>query len=620
MMFILAIVVGQSCFAVDLSPSHWNSAERRRAEQLERQLYPAQPALVQGSSGLVAATLSPIAIQAGVETLRQGGTAADAAVTVALTQVTTALGSYVSDAGVLQLLYYDARTGQVLSLNAPWGTYREETDPKSIPRDDMGPLSFAFKGQPTSGAEGRKTLVPGFMAGLQAMHDRLGRLPWGTLFEPSIWYAQHGVRVTPLLAYYFATRKQILERTPEGRAFLRQADNPILPAIGSLFVQQDLAHTLQQVALHGARYMYTGAWGQAYVRAVQRAGGKVTLTDMRSYQPIWETALRTTVFGSTVVVPGATNLMSVRLLEALNLAEAMRLDRQGPYNQDPRTLEAITMIARMVSYAPILRQAEREAGLPDSLEARLSKPYAQALAVLLANPETLGETRAAPPTTDRHSDAIVIVDRWGDIAAMTHSINTVLWGSTGIVVGGIPVADVAGQQQALLQTLKPGALVPSDMVPVIVLTGGKPTLALSSIGVSLFPETLRLLVSLLGQHVDPTTALASPPLLIDLARPPPGDSLLLGPVPIPQGAYSPAFLASLRSLGLVPMPRTRDQVAGLRGTVVMSLRDEHGSGWESPVVPGVSDRAAGLGAVTPPESPSGPFRAHRISISSRPIE
>src|ERR1039458_2389798 len=132
----------QSGFAADLSRRSWKPEEKARAEQLENSPFPSQARVIEGQSTLVAATLSPIAIHAGLEALKQGGTAADAAATVALTQVTTALGSYVSYAGILQLLYYDAQSGKVFSLNAGWNSYLRETDPKSIPVDDMGRLAF----------------------------------------------------------------------------------------------------------------------------------------------------------------------------------------------------------------------------------------------------------------------------------------------------------------------------------------------------------------------------------------------------------------------------------------------------------------------------------------------
>src|SRR5205823_11962912 len=92
---VIAISCSQTGSGVDLSPSNWNATEKTRAELRQNAPFPAQARVVEGTSGIVAATTSPIASQAGIEALRQGGTAADAAVTTALTQVATALGSYV---------------------------------------------------------------------------------------------------------------------------------------------------------------------------------------------------------------------------------------------------------------------------------------------------------------------------------------------------------------------------------------------------------------------------------------------------------------------------------------------------------------------------------------------
>ena len=90
----------------------------------------------------------------------------------------------------------------------------------------MGPLNAAIKtmrgkkapGLGTAdGQKGRETLVPGFMAGIEAMHARFGRLPFADLFEPAIWYAERGVIVNPPLSGCFALRREFLARTPEGR-------------------------------------------------------------------------------------------------------------------------------------------------------------------------------------------------------------------------------------------------------------------------------------------------------------------------------------------------------------------------------------------------------------------
>src|SRR4051812_2866284 len=94
-MAALAVGAGPAA-AADLSPGHWPAAERARLERMELSPYPGTARAVEGGREVVSATLSPIAVRAGMEALRQGGTAADAAVTVAFTQVATSLGSVVS--------------------------------------------------------------------------------------------------------------------------------------------------------------------------------------------------------------------------------------------------------------------------------------------------------------------------------------------------------------------------------------------------------------------------------------------------------------------------------------------------------------------------------------------
>ena len=185
--FALMVCVATPGAAADLSPARWPEAERLRLEQREAAIWPTEIRSASSRQGLVAGTASPIAVHAGAEALRQGGTAADAAIATALTQVTTMLGANVSYAGVAQLVYFEARTGRVYTLDAGWGTWRGEHSPATIPGTDLGMIT----GHTTapSGAAGRKALVPGFMAGMAAIHHRFGRLPFPILFAPSIWYA-----------------------------------------------------------------------------------------------------------------------------------------------------------------------------------------------------------------------------------------------------------------------------------------------------------------------------------------------------------------------------------------------------------------------------------------------
>ena len=581
---VYGLLVPQLCLGQDLSPSKWKPNEKAQAEQSEMMPWPPQAKIVEGNSGLVAATMSPIAVRAGVEALRQGGTAADAAATVALTQIATALGSYVSYAGVLELVYYDAKSGKVSSLNAGWNSYLGETDPKSIPVDDLGPLAFGIK--PTQGAEGRKTLVPGFMAGIEAMHKRFGKLPFKELFAPAIWYAENGVTISPTTATFFKTREQFLARTAEGRAFMNQAGDG-LPKSGDRFVQADLAKTLRAVAANGSQYMYAGPWGQHYVEAVQREGGKATIEDMKRYQPFWEEPLSTTFLGHTVFVQGKSSEDGHQLLEALNLAEELKLNEMGAYNKDPKAFHLLTQIVRKAVADNYTAQYMSQHGMKSSREENITKAYAKNAASLIA-----AQNPAPEPGSPHHSDAVVVIDRWGNVAALVHTINTVLWGTTGIVVDGIPIADAAGFQQARLSGVKPGDPVPMDMTPVIAMTGDKPTLALASIGESLGPETVRLVVTILANRLDPLAAMAAPPMLMNAGPLKEGETFMTAPEAIPEGAYDPEFLELLRKAGVRVEEKPKQEVSVIKGTAVLATIDPQSGALRSVETPGVFGFAA----------------------------
>jgi gamma-glutamyltranspeptidase/glutathione hydrolase len=304
---------------VDLSPAHWPQVERERLEKQESTSWcPAVARTIKTRDGLISSTVSPVSVYAGVQTLKQGGTAADAAATVAITEITRQLGSVVSYAGIFTMLYYDAKSAKVYSLDAGYNSYLHETDPLTIPTGDLGPLNASAKPAET-GAKGRETLVPGFMAGVESMQKRFGRLAFKDVFSPAIWYADNGVSVSPILHGFFAMRAGAFARTPEGKAFLQQGTGSAQPKAGDLFLQPELAATLRAVSEQGSQYMYRGKWAEDFVRVVQREGGKVVVEDLQRYQPSWNEPYKATAFGNTIYVNGAPHYGAFALIAGLHL-------------------------------------------------------------------------------------------------------------------------------------------------------------------------------------------------------------------------------------------------------------------------------------------------------------
>jgi gamma-glutamyltranspeptidase/glutathione hydrolase len=306
------------------------------------------------------------------------------------------------------------------------------------------------------------------------------------------------------------------------------------------------------------------------------------MEDMKRYEPIWEEPQSTTWLGHTVFAPGKSNAGGYQLLESLNLAEELGVDRMGPYFSDPRAFTTVSRIVRKAIADSYTDEYLRQNGLASSLGDRISRPYAKKAAALMQADDP-GPQKGPP----EHTDAVVVIDRWGNIAALSHSINTLLWGTTGMVVDGIPIPDAAGFQQARLAGIKPGDPVPQDMASVIAMTGIRPVLAIASVGSSLIPETVRLVVLTLANQLDPLAAMAAPPVLLNLEPPKPGESFLTKPDLVPEGAYDPEFLERLQATGFKFEQRSKQEASAIKGTAVIGTIDPESGVFRGAETPGV---------------------------------
>lgn len=460
------------------------------------------PPLAQGDHGVIIGTTGPLAVDAGFEILRRGGSAADAALATALFQAVECGGCYVSHAGILSLVYYEADTGQVHYLNACFNVPREE-DPRSIPA----------RGTPS----GRTALVPGFMAGVEAAHERFGKLPREEIFAPAIAAAEDGIPVSPLLARFIAARQTVLSRLPETKRIFTDEDGRFYVE-GDLFRQPEMALTLREVARQGASYMYTGQWAEDFVAAVQREGGKITADDMKAYRVIWETPLRTSWRGHEVCAPGFSSLGGVTMIEAIHLIEAVNLAERGGSAMSPETVFWLMQIShcQILSFLPP-EMLQRYDGLELTPQSRVEPKTAAEIVERIENGTWPFAVRPRqenerPPTS--HSDGIVVVDQWGNMAALTHTINTSLWGDTGLFVGGISISDAAADQQDLMQRAGVGNRLPDPMCPIIVLAGNKPVLGGSAIGGGLHQKSLQILARVIEFGVDPQQAVEMPAFML----------------------------------------------------------------------------------------------------------
>ncbi len=498
--------------------------------------------------GMVTGTTGAQAIEGGVEILRAGGSAADAAMSTALTQICLAAGSWVSYAGLMTMVYYDAETDQVHNMNAAYNTVAAETDPLAIPGIDLSAGLGGFEAEPS----GRTVLVPGFMKGVEAASARFGKLPFRDLFAPAIACAEDGFEYQEGNAAQYAFREQVLSRLPETKAVFTGADGLPYEA-GDMFTQPALARTLRMVAEQGADYMYRGRWAEKLVELVGDIGGRMTLDDLARYQVVWSEPARGSYRGYDLYAHGSPAEGGVGLIEAMNLAELADVSGHGHYGDSPEALFWLAQISRPgLAFAIGGKEAADGVaaiiGADLTHETRVEKETSAKLWGAIQDgsfPGVVVPDGGAPP----HSDAVVAIDRWGNIASVVHSINTVSWGTTGIFVDGVSIPDSGIFQQAMMAQIEPGGRLPDPTNPGLVLRDGKPFMGFSSIGSGLHQRTIGGLLSVLDFGLTPAEAVDKPALgsfsFSALAQDGSGPAAQSVGV----GDYPPEFIARVEAMG-----------------------------------------------------------------------
>lgn len=485
----LAIAMAtNAAFAADLSPDRWRADYERylAAQDVAR----TQAGYATGNNGAVTVAYNGLAARAGLEALKQGGNAIDAALTAANTQIALTAGAPISYFGIMSLVYYDAKSGKVYTMNAEWNTLRGETEPLTIPGGIVmgaGPEGLRG-GQPS----GRTALVGGFAKGVEAAHKRFGKLPFAQLFEPAIYVAENGMPITAQLADYLQFRAPDLKRLAQTRKVFTKPDGSVYGK-GEVFRQPALAATLRGIAEEGSDYMYRGEWARKLVAAVQADGGKMQLEDLAAYDVIWDEPLVANIGSYQVQTNRPPNGGGVALIEAQNLALASGLVADGHWSKSGTSLRKAVDIAQMVflDLAPDAVRQQVFPGMDPSPQARITPQHATQLWARMQAGAKPFKFAAAP----KHSDDVVAIDREGNIAAITQSINCVLWGRTAIFVDGVSIGDPASFQQAPIAKAGPGKRLPAPTQTGILFKDGKPVLGFASMGSGLHHRTLQGLLN-----------------------------------------------------------------------------------------------------------------------------
>jgi gamma-glutamyltranspeptidase/glutathione hydrolase len=481
-------------------------------------------AAVRARSQMVVAA-NPIAAEAGLAVLRDGGSAADA-----LVVVQTVLGLVEPQSSGLGgggfLVWLDGATGRLTTIDG------RETAPLSATPD----LFVGADGKPLGFFEavvgGRSVGTPGIVRLMETIHASHGRKPWAELFEPAARLAETGFAVSARLAALIAEDGERLAGQPSTRTYFFDAAGAPL-AEGVRLANPDYADTLRLIGREGPDAFYQGPVAEAIVAAVASHPtnpGRLTRADLAAYEAQERPALCAPYRGFDVCGMGPPSSGALAIGQILGMLEGFDLGTLGP--SDPQSW-------RLFGDATRLAFADRGRYVADSdfvdiPEGLLDARYLASRAALLKRDTALpaelagpgeppwdkaqlrldGESLEVPATTH-----FVIVDAFGNVASMTSSVENA-FGARLMAAGFLlnnQLTDFSFSPQengaAVANRVEPGKRPRSSMSPTIVMKDGRPAFALGSPGGStIISYVAQALIALIDWRMDIQEAVALPHL------------------------------------------------------------------------------------------------------------
>ncbi|HCA3432607.1 TPA: gamma-glutamyltransferase [Salmonella enterica subsp. enterica serovar Ball] len=452
---------------------------------------------VRTTQGMVA-SVDAMATQVGVDILKQGGNAVDAAVAVGYAlAVTHPQAGNLGGGGFMLLRTKDGATTAI--------DFREMA-PAGATRD----MFLDEQGNPDSKKSLTSPLAsgtPGTVAGLSLALEKYGSLPLNSVVRPAIKLAQEGFIVNDALADDLKTYgSEVLPQHENSKAIFWKDGEPLKK--GDKLVQQDLANSLTMIAENGPDAFYKGEIARQIAQQMQQNGGLITTDDLAAYQAVERTPVSGEYRGYQIFSMPPPSSGGIHIVQILNILENFDMKKYGFGSAD-----AIQIMAEAEKYA----YADRSEylGDPDFVnvpwQALTSKAYAKSIAgqidINKAKPSSeIRPGKLAPYESDQTTH-FSVVDKDGNAVAVTYTLNTtfgtgIVAGNTGILLNnqmddfsakpGVP--NVYGLVGGEANAVGPKKRPLSSMSPTIVVKDGKTWLVTGSPGGSRIITTVLQMV------------------------------------------------------------------------------------------------------------------------------
>jgi gamma-glutamyltranspeptidase/glutathione hydrolase len=500
------------------------------------------------TKGMVSAA-DPRAAAAGVEMLRKGGSAADAAfATLLALNVVEPQSSGIGGGGYL---VYSPGGGAPVTFDG------RETAPHAATG------TWFFKdGQPMSIQEaipgGKSVGVPGNIRMMALAHQRYGKLPWAALFQPAIRLARDGFKITPRLHDALDKYRETGALSAEARKLFYGLDGNPLP-VGSLVKNPAFAKFLEGVAVRGADSFYVGPNAQAIVASVNgspRNPSQMTTGDIATYDAKPRTSVCGTYRGYRICGMGPSSSGGTTVFETLKQLERFNLGALGP--KSPTSWHLIAESMR-------LAYADREQYLGDSdyvsvpVAGLIDSAYLASRSALISPDKTIANLVAGTPpgapklacagalVEERGTSHFVAVDSNGSVASETSTIESAF--GSGLMVSGYYLnneltdfnLDPNKNGCPTANRVEGGKRPRSSMSPTIVWSPeGHVRLAVGAAGGATIPaQVLKAIIGVIDWHLTAQQAIALPVIFA-----PGGDTVF-----VERGTYLEAIAPQLQALG-----------------------------------------------------------------------
>jgi len=453
----------------------------------------------------IVTSASRLASDVGVDILKQGGNAVDAAVATAFAMaVTWPTAGNIGGGG---FLVYHGEDGHATTFD-----FREKAPLASTERMYVGADGLSTNEQ----HRGFLSVgVPGTVAGLYQAHQKHGTLPWSMLVNPAVQLARNGIPVTWSLYSGFRNNQAFWEQFPSSAAVFLKADGSPYQ-LGDTWKQPDLARTLERIRDEGRDGFYRGENARMLAAFMQANGGLITEQDLAMYEAVEREPVRGTYRGYEIISMPPPSSGGVGIIQMLNILEGFDLAEMG--HNSAQYLHVLTEAMRRsyANRAEFLGDPDFNPDMP--VNRLLSKEHAASLrsSIDMDKASVSDEGRFGQVYESEETTHFSVIDAQGNMVSLTYTLENG-YGSRIVAEGGgyllnnemgdfNPVPGVTnrnGQIGTDPNLLAPQKRMLSSMSPTIVAKDGKPVMAIGSPGGrTIINTTLQAIVNVIDHGMN----------------------------------------------------------------------------------------------------------------------